>query len=201
MTITFQYNLPSRKCTKPISVRAFLSLQNIKPYPGPQVLVYCLYDAFIASILCTTKIGFQFWEQMEVRRSHIKRIWGMRKYFKSTFSCNSHGNLWQVARGVVLQEQNIASFPRLFLAISWRSHLNSHAQYDYAPFIVRPCSSLINNHDHPLTIPKDWGHHLPCWMNPLKFLRNGVSQGASMLALHFWFRFKVVNQCLLRVSS
>ena len=50
----------------------------------PRVLVYCLYDAFIASILCTTKMGFQFWEQIEVRRSHIRRIWGMRKYFKST---------------------------------------------------------------------------------------------------------------------
>ena len=26
----------------------------------PEVLVYCLYDALIASILCTTKMGFQF---------------------------------------------------------------------------------------------------------------------------------------------
>ena len=34
----------------------------------PQVLVYCLNDAFIASILCTTKMGFQFWEHIEVRR-------------------------------------------------------------------------------------------------------------------------------------
>ena len=42
----------------------------------PQVLIYCLYDAFIASILCTTKMGFQFWEQIEVRRSCIRRIWG-----------------------------------------------------------------------------------------------------------------------------
>ena len=30
-----------------------------------QVLVYCLYDAFIASILCTRKMGYQFWEQIE----------------------------------------------------------------------------------------------------------------------------------------
>ena len=58
----------------------------------PQVLVYCLYDAFIASILCTTKMGFQFWEQIKVR-SHIRRIWGMGKDFKSTFSRNRHGNL------------------------------------------------------------------------------------------------------------
>ena len=42
----------------------------------PLLLFYCLYDAFIASILCTMKMGFQFWEQIEVRRSHITRIWG-----------------------------------------------------------------------------------------------------------------------------
>ena len=85
----------------------------------PQLLVYCLYDAFIASIVCTTKIEFQFWEQMEVRRSHFRRIWGMRKDFKSTFSRSRHGNLWHVGSGVILQEQTIKSqFPRLFLAIS-----------------------------------------------------------------------------------
>ena len=32
----------------------------------PQALVYWLYDALIAFILCTTKMGFQFWEQIEV---------------------------------------------------------------------------------------------------------------------------------------
>ena len=35
LTITIQYNLPSRQYTKPIIVRAFLSLQNRKPLPGP----------------------------------------------------------------------------------------------------------------------------------------------------------------------
>ena len=75
----------------------------------PQVLFSCLYDTFIASILCTTKMGFQFWEQIEVKRSHIRRIWWMRKDLKSTFSRSSHGNLWRVGRGVVLQEQNTAS--------------------------------------------------------------------------------------------
>ena len=35
LTITFQNNLPSRQCTYPISVRAFLSLQNRRPFPGP----------------------------------------------------------------------------------------------------------------------------------------------------------------------
>ena len=69
----------------PISARAFLSLQNRRHFPGPQVQVrvYCLYGAFIASIECTTKVGFQFWVQIEVRKSHIRRIWGIRKDFKS----------------------------------------------------------------------------------------------------------------------
>ena len=87
----------------------------------PQVLVYCLYGAFIASILCSTKMGFQFWEQIEVRRSHIGRIRGMRKDFRSTFSHSSHGNLWRKSRTPRV------SFPPLFLAISWRSRLNSPA--------------------------------------------------------------------------
>ena len=93
----------------------------------PQILVYCLYDAFIASILCTTNLGFQFWEQIIGRRSHITRIWGVRKDFKSTFSRSSHGNLWHVGSGVILQEQSTTSFPHLFLAVFWCSRLNSPA--------------------------------------------------------------------------
>ena len=58
-----------------------------------QVLVHYLYDAFIASKLCSTKVGFQFWKQREVRRGHIRRIWGVRKDFESAFSHSSHGNL------------------------------------------------------------------------------------------------------------
>ena len=46
-------------------------------FPGPPplpVLVHCLYDAFIASKLCSTRVGFQFWEQTVVRRGHIRRM-------------------------------------------------------------------------------------------------------------------------------
>ena len=93
----------------------------------PQVLVYYLYDAFIASILCTKKMGFQFWVQIEVRR-HIGRTWGMRKDFKYTLRCSSHGNLWRVAGALSCKSRTQrVSFPRLFLAISWRSCLNSTA--------------------------------------------------------------------------
>ena len=55
----------------------------------PQVLVYCFYDAFTASILCTTKLVFQFWEQ----KVSYQEKRGMRKDFKSTFSRSSHFNL------------------------------------------------------------------------------------------------------------
>ena len=74
-----------------------------------QVLVYCLYDALIASILWTTKMGFQFWEQKEVRKSHIRRIWGWGRILRSTFSRSSHDNLWRVGRGVVLQEKTTSN--------------------------------------------------------------------------------------------
>ena len=56
----------------------------------PQILVYCLYDAFIAHDDCISVFGTD--------RSHIRRIWGMRKDFESAFSRSSHGNLWLVGR-------------------------------------------------------------------------------------------------------
>ena len=59
----------------------------------PKVLVHCLCDTFNASKLCSTKVGFQFWEQIEVRRGHIRRIWWVRNDFKSAFSRSSHSNL------------------------------------------------------------------------------------------------------------
>ena len=37
------------------------------------------------------------------------------------------------------------------------------------------CATFLKiiNHDYSLIIPKDRGHHLPCWRNSLKFLRRG----------------------------
>ena len=72
----------------------------------PQVLVQCLYNAFIALKLCSKKVGFQFWDQIKVIGGHISRIWGVRKDFKPTFSRSSHGNLRRVSRRIVLQELN-----------------------------------------------------------------------------------------------
>ena len=63
--------------------------------------------------------------------------------------------------------------------------------------IYRSTLFKIINHDHPLTIPKDWGLHLPCSMNPLKFLRRGWAKVLPLLALHFWLWVKVVNPYLI----
>ena len=79
----------------------------------PQVLVHCLYDAFIASKLCSMKVGFQFWEQIEVRWGHIRRIWGVRKDFEPAFSRSSQGNLRHVSRRIVMQEQNTSTSSQL----------------------------------------------------------------------------------------
>ena len=92
LTITFQYH-PGKTMHLAHLCSSFLITSNRRPFPGPQILGYCLYAAFIASLLCTTKMGFQFWEQIEVRRSHIRGVWGTRKDIKSTFSRSSHDNL------------------------------------------------------------------------------------------------------------
>ena len=93
LTITFQYNLPLNNALSPsllkLSYPFKIHVEGIFLAPKysftasmtPSLLPYCM------------GMGFQFWEQIEVRRSHIRRIWGMRKYFKSTFSRSSHNNL------------------------------------------------------------------------------------------------------------
>ena len=70
LTITFQYifSLQGNALSPSLFQLSYpFKIEGI--FLVPQVLVYCLYDAFIASILCTTKLGFQFWKQIEVRRS------------------------------------------------------------------------------------------------------------------------------------
>ena len=143
------------------------------------LLVYCIYGAFIASILCITKMVFQFWEQIEARRSHISRICGMRKDFKSIFSRSSHGSLWRVDRGVVLQEQNVAS------------QFSSSLSFDFLewppPFACIICIVYRATLSwSALDYPKDWGYHLPCRMNPLTFLKRGWARVLSLFVLHFF---------------
>ena len=87
LTITFQYNLEGNVLSPSLFELSYpFKIEGLSVVP--QVLIYWLYDAFIASIL-----GLQFWEPIEVRRSHVMGIWGMRKDFNSTFSRSSHGNL------------------------------------------------------------------------------------------------------------
>ena len=62
------------------------------------------------------------------------------------------------------------NFPLLFLTMSWRSRLSS---FCIICTVYRATFLKIINHDYSLIIPKDRGHHLPCWRNSLKFLRRG----------------------------
>ena len=129
LTIIFQHNLPSRHCTKPISVKLSYSFKKEGPLPGPNILVYCLYDA------------------------------------------------------------------------SWLTYYSlSRPSRLYSPaYCTVYCVTLLKiiNHDQSLSIPKDWGHQLSCWINLLKFLRRGIARVFPLFALHFWLWVEVVNPCLI----
>ena len=117
-----------------------------------QILAHCLYDAFIASKLCSTKVGFQFWEQIEVRRGHIRRIWGMRKDFEPAFSRSSHGNLRRVSRRIVLREHTSRQFSSPLSC----NFLTQAPQFGCIICTIYRATLLkIIIHDYPLTIPKD----------------------------------------------
>ena len=134
---------------------------------------YSFIAAMTPSLLpnCSTKVVFQFWEQIEVRRGHIRRIWGMGKDFESAFSRSNHGNLRRLSRRIVLQEQNTSS--------QFSSPLSCNFLAQAPRFcciistIYRATLFKIINHDYPLTIRKDWGHHLPCRRNYLGLLGRG----------------------------
>ena len=114
---------------------------------------------------------YSFVEQMEVRRSHIKRILGMRKDFKSTFSRSSHGNLRSVDRVVVLQVWYLIVFMPDLCHLSYFAKSEQCKSDVLASFLRFPgifaqfarvmCSVYradllkIINHDHHLIIPKD----------------------------------------------
>ena len=57
LTITFLYNLNALN-TSLFELSYPFKLEGL--FLVPQVLVCCPYDAFIASILCTKKMGFSF---------------------------------------------------------------------------------------------------------------------------------------------
>ena len=128
----------------------------------PQVLVYCLYDAFIASIVCTTKMRFQFWEQ--IRRSHIRGIWGMRKDFKphSVAAVIATCDVWAAVSSCKSRTPRVSFHHLYFLwfpGIAASIHL--HNMHLYHATLIK-----IINHDLPMTFLK---------LRPSPFLLNEPS--------------------------
>ena len=60
MVNTFQYNPLQSNALSPTQFEFAYPFQIEVFFLVPQVLIHCLYDAFIASKLCSTKVGFQF---------------------------------------------------------------------------------------------------------------------------------------------
>jgi hypothetical protein len=123
----------------------------------------------------TTKLGFQFRKQVEIRRGQVRRIWGMGKNFKAVVSCSSHRNLGCVSWRIVVQGQNALSqfAPTTTLT---RDILTQTSQFVCIVRTVYGTTFLKIIPDYP----KNWGHHL-CWWHTLEFLRRGW---ASVLPLH-----------------
>ena len=94
-------------------------------------------------------------------------------------------------QGRVLQEQNTVRQVLRFIGIATSIHV--HNMYTIY------CAALLKiiNYDQPLNIPKDWGCHLPCWMNRPKFLRRGWDRVFPLFVLHFWLWVKDVIPCLI----
>ena len=129
-----------------------LSYQNRRPFPTPPSTrllpiwrLHCFHTAYHVdgkSVLGTNE------SQKETYQENM----GMRKDFKYKFSRISHGYLWHVCRGVVLQEQNTAS--QFSSPLSW-DILALPSQFACIICIVyRATLFKIINHDNPLTIQK-----------------------------------------------
>jgi hypothetical protein len=115
-------------------------------------LIDRLHDNFIASKTSTTKLGFQFWKQVEVRGGQVWRIWGMGKNFKAEISCSCHRNLGCVSWHIVVQEQNALSH---FAPPFMLDFLMQTSQFVCIVCTVYGTTLLkIVNHDFPPTIPK-----------------------------------------------
>ena len=116
------------------------------------------------------RLDFNFGNRKKVRRGHTRRIWergGVRKDFESAFSRSRHGNLRRVSKHIVLQEQNASN---QFSSLSCNFLAQALLFCCMICIIYRATLFKITNHDYPLTIPKDRGHHLPCRRNSLKLL-------------------------------
>jgi hypothetical protein len=113
-------------------------------------LIDRLHDTFIASKTSTTKLGFQFRKEIEVRRGQVQRIWGMEKNFKATVSCSSHRIFGCVP--IAVPEKNALS---QFAPPFTRDFLVQASKFVCIVRTVFGTTLLkIINHDYPLTISK-----------------------------------------------
>ena len=133
---------------------------------------------------------FQFWEQIEVTRSSIRKLWVMRNDFKSTFSRSSHGNLWRVDRGVVLQEQNTAS--QFSSPLSCDFPIRLHNMH---------CLSCNLAQDNQSWSPLDYPKRLRSEWTLLNFLGEGRQWGRRYLDMSsrvlFWSSVNIRDTHLL----
>ena len=126
LTVIFQCNFPSRQCTKHISIRAFLSLQNRRrPFPDPPSTSLLL----LWRLHCFHTVYHEDWNT----------VFGTDRSQKEPCQENMGGGMrhlvaaametCDVWTGVLSCKSRIpwVSFPRLFLAISWCRVLNSPA--------------------------------------------------------------------------
>ena len=127
-----RFNIISLQCNalSPSLFELFYPFKIEGLFLVPQVLISCLYVTFIFSILCTTKMTFQFWKQIEDIRSNIREYggypWRRISNPHSDAAVMAACNVWAGALSCNNRTPQV-SFPHLFLTISWRSCLNSLA--------------------------------------------------------------------------
>ena len=124
-----------------------------------------IYDAIFSKIP-TMKISFQVWKQTGPKGLNLENTrweWGWEGKSRTPW----------------------VNFPILFSLSPDAASLvllytNEICTISHAFFLK------IIHHDNALTFPKDRDHHLSCWRNSFKFLKEGVSQNASIVFLAYW---------------
>ena len=161
----------------------------------PQVLIYCIYDTFIASEITYTKASFELLGTDKSQKGlNLGNTGDEEGPAHSVTAAMAACDLWADALSCKSRTPRVT-----FLSSSSQSPdaaVSVHSA-KYAPFIVRPSSTMII----PWFIQKDRGHqqeghHLLCWRNFPKFLRRVWARVLLLQALLFRFRIKVMDQSL-----
>ena len=155
---------------------SFLSLQNRRYFPSPPSTrllplwrIHCFYTVY-------HKDGISVWGTARSQEPYQENM-GDKEGFQ-------------------IKIQSKQSWQSVFLAFFLRFRGVAASICPLICTFYRATLLKIINHDNTLTIPKDWGHHRPCWMNPLRFFRRGWERVFPLFALQFWLWVKVVNPCL-----